>query len=100
MLPALSIDGVLHLEVVENAVTGADFYRIVEGLLPCRNEFPLPDSVLVIDNASIHKFDGICKMVEGRGTRLMYLPSYSPDFNSIELAFSTIKQWLCSNRDH
>ena len=100
MLPALSIDGVLHLEVVENAVTGADFRRFVEGLLPRMNEFPLPNSVLVIDNASIHKFDGIREMVEGRGARLMYLPSYSPDFNPIELAFSTIKQWLRSNRDH
>jgi len=25
ILPALSLDGILHLEVVENAITGADF---------------------------------------------------------------------------
>ena len=99
MLPALSLDGVLHLEVVENAVTGADFRQFIEGLLPRMNEFPLPNSVLVIDNASIHKVDGIREMVEDRGARLVYLPSYSPDFNPIELAFSTIKQWLRSNRD-
>ena len=30
---------------------------------------------------------------------LLYLPSYSPDFNPIKLVFSTIKQWLRSNRD-
>ena len=47
MLPALSLDGILHLEVVENAITGADFHRFVEGLLPRMNEFPLPNSVLV-----------------------------------------------------
>ena len=99
MLPALSLDGIIHLEVVENAVTSADFRRFVEGLLPRMNEFPLPNSVLVIDNASIHKFDGIREIVEDRGARLVYLPSYSPDFNPIELAFSTIKQWLRSNRD-
>ena len=99
MLPALSLDGILHLEVVENAVTSADFRRFVEGLLPRMNEFPLPNSVLVIDNASIHKFDGIREIVEDRGARLVYLPSYSPDFNPIELAFSTIKQWLRSNHD-
>ena len=99
MLPALSLDGILHLEVVENAVTGADFRRFVEGVLLHMNEFPLPNSVLVIDNASIHKIDGIRELVENHGARLLYLPSYSPDFNPIELAFSTIKQWLRSNRD-
>ena len=100
MLPALSLDSILHLEVVENAVTGADFCRFVEGLLLQMNEFPLPNSVLVIDNASIHKIDGIRELVEDRGARLLYLPSYSPDFNPIELAFSTIKQWLRLNRKH
>ena len=99
MLPALSLDGILHLEVVENAVTGADFRRFVEGLLLHMNEFPLPNSVLVIDNASIHKVEGIRELVEDRGARLICLPSYSPDFNPIELAFSTIKQWLRSNCD-
>lgn len=99
MLPALSLDGILHLEVVENAVTGEDFRRFVEGLLPRMNEWPLPNSVLVIDNASIHKVAGVREMVEERGVCLLYLPAYSPDFNPIELAFSTIKTWLRANRD-
>jgi hypothetical protein len=63
------------------------------------NEWPLPNSVLVIDNASIHKVAGIREMVEERGARLLFLPSYSPDLNPIELAFSTIKTWLRVNRD-
>ena len=62
------------------------------------NEWPLPNSVLVIDNASIHKVEGIREMVEERGARLLYLPAYSPDFNPIELAFSSIKAWLRANR--
>lgn len=100
MLPAISLDGILHLEVVEKAITGADFRRFVEGLLPRMNEWPLPNSVLVVDNASIHKVAGIREMIEERGARLLFLPPYSPDFNPIELAFSTIKQWLRTNRDH
>ena len=63
------------------------------------NEWPLPKSVLVVDNASIHKVAGIREMVEERGARLLYLPAYSPDFNPIELAFSKIKSWLRANRD-
>ncbi|THU95855.1 hypothetical protein K435DRAFT_723311 [Dendrothele bispora CBS 962.96] len=32
--------------------------------------------------------------------RLLYLPTYSPDLNPIEEAFSSIKAWLCANRDY
>jgi hypothetical protein len=94
LLPAISLDGILHLEVVENAITGADFHRFVHGLLPRMNKWPLPNSVLVVNNMSIHKVAGIHEMVEEHGARLLYLPAYSPDFNPIELAFSTIKAWL------
>ena len=99
ILPALSLDGILHLEVVENAVTGDVFRRFLEGLLPHMNKWPLPNSVLVIDNASIHKVAGIRELVEEHGMRLMFLPSYSPDLNPIELSFSSIKAWLRKNRD-
>ena len=82
MLPVLLLNGVLHLDVVENAVTSADFCCFVEGLLPCMNKFSLPNSVLVIDNASIHRFDGIWEIVEDCATHLVYLSLYSPDFMS------------------
>ena len=98
MLPALSLDGILHLEVVEKAITGDDFRRFVQGLLPRMNSWPMPHSVLVVDNASIHKVAGIRELVEGHGARLVYLPSYSPDLNPIELTFSSIKAWLRANR--
>ena len=99
ILLALSLDGILHLEVVENAVTGDVFRRFVEGLLPRMNKWPLPNSVLVIDNASIHKAAAIRELVEECGMRLMFLPAYSPDLNPIELAFSSIKAWLRENRN-
>ena len=99
ILPALSLDGILHLEVVENAFTGTAFCRFVEGLLPHMNKWPLPNSILIVDNTSIHKVAGIRKLVEEHGMRLMFLPSYSPNLNPIELSFSSIKAWLRTNRD-
>ena len=97
ILPALSLNGILHLEVVENAVTGDIFCQFIQGLLPQMNEWPLPNSVLVVDNAAIHKVAGIRELVEGRGAHLLYLPVYSPDLNPIKLAFSSIKAWLRAN---
>jgi transposase len=47
--------------------------------------------VLDIDNLTAHKGERVRKLVETRGCRLLFLPSYSPDFNPIEEAFSKIK---------
>ena len=35
-----------------------------------------------------------------RGRHLIYLPSYSPDFNPIEEGFSAIKAWIWWNQQH
>jgi transposase len=45
-----------------------------------------------MDNLSAHKGERIKGMIEQRGCRLIYLPSYSPDLNPIEEAFSKIKR--------
>jgi transposase len=48
----------------------------------------------VMDNLSAHKGERVRELIEGRGCELIYLPSYSPDFNPIEEAFAKIKGLL------
>jgi DDE superfamily endonuclease len=79
-------------------VPGNDFRQFVRDLLPQMNAWPMPNSVLVVDNASIHRVAGIRELVGGRGARLVYLPSYSPDLSPIGLTFSSVKAWLHANR--
>jgi len=100
ILPAISLDGVIHLEVIDHAFNGHEFANFVRGLLDQMQPWPLPNSVLVMDNARIHKVLGIREMVEERGMRLLFLPAYSPDLNPIEEAFSCVKSWLRSNRTY
>ena len=50
-----------------------------------------PGDVVVLDNLSVHQMEGLNKIVKAYGVRLLYLPSYSPDFNLIELAFGKRK---------
>jgi transposase len=50
--------------------------------------------VVVMDNLSSHKGERVRELIEGRGCELIYLPSYSPDFNPIEQAFSKLKSYL------
>jgi DDE superfamily endonuclease len=66
ILPALSLDGILHLEVLDHSFTGEEFHSFVEGILDQMQPWPLPNLVLVLDNASIHKIPGIQEMVEAR----------------------------------
>ena len=50
--------------------------------------------MVVLDNLSVHKVDGLAQVVKKYGARLRYLPPYSPGFNPIELAFSKLKTGL------
>ena len=50
--------------------------------------------MLILDNLSAHKVDGIRDMVEACGAQLLYLPPYSSDLNPIENAWSKFKQCL------
>ena len=58
LLPAMNIDGYLACCVYKGAVNGATFEAFVEHeLLPLCNPYPLPNSIIVMDNASIHKHE-------------------------------------------
>ena len=50
--------------------------------------------VVVMDRLPAHKPKRMRELIEQQGCELLYLPSYSPDYNPIEEAFSKIKQIL------
>ncbi|MBC8077879.1 MAG: transposase [Chloroflexales bacterium] len=50
--------------------------------------------IVILDNLSAHKGGRIEQLVAARGCRLLYLPTYSPDFSPIELAFAKVKPML------
>jgi len=53
-----------------------------------------PGQIVVMDNLQVHKTKRVRELIEGRGCQLVFLPSYSPDFNPIEEAFSKVKTLL------
>jgi transposase len=50
--------------------------------------------IVLMDNLSVHTSGWVREIIEGRGCQLWLLPSYSPDFNPIEEAFSKVKGLL------
>ncbi len=63
------------------------------------NPFPGKNSVIIMDNAKIHHDEALVESVEEIGEKVIYLPSYSPDFNPIKIAFSSLKAWFKRYRD-
>jgi transposase len=47
--------------------------------------------VVVLDGLGAHRTEKVSELVERRGADLLFVPSYSPDLNPIEEAFSKIK---------
>ena len=77
--------------VLEGAMTGEIFRAYVKQFLaPTLKR----GDIVFMDNASVHKVNGIEDAIEARGAILVYLPSYSPDFNPIEQFFSKLKAML------
>jgi transposase len=77
--------------VVEGAMNGEMFLAYVEN---CLAPTLRRDDIVVMDNCRIHLGSGIRAAIEKSGATLRYLPSYSPDLNPIEMAYSKFKAFL------
>jgi transposase len=76
---------------IEGATDSEAFEAYVEHFLTpslCEGQ------VVVLDRLGAHRTDRVKQLIEGRGADLVFLPSYSPEMNPIEEAFSKIKQLL------
>jgi transposase len=91
LLASMSLEGMGPSLAVEGATTARVFEAYVEKVLaPSLEE----GRVVVMDNLSAHRPKRVRELIERRGCQLLYLPSYSPDYNPIEEAFAKIKGLL------
>lgn len=51
-------------------------------------------TILIMDNWTVHHGQDIKDLVESFNCGILYLPTYSPDFNPIEFLFSKIKAFI------
>ena len=98
ILPALMIDGYLDWIIFQGTTTADLFVEFVEErVLPYCSPYPGPRSVLILDNASIHKNPRLRQLCDEAGVLLKFLPPYSPDYNPIEATFKDLKAWIKRN---
>ena len=87
----LRLNGLAAPMLLDGPMNGDAFLAYIEQVLV--PELAKGD-VVIMDNLPAHKVTGVRQAIEGGGSRLLYLPSYSPDFNPIEMAFSKLKALL------
>jgi transposase len=91
LIASMSLFGMGDAMCFEGATDSLAFELYVEHFLaPALKE----GQVVVMDNLGAHQPKRIREIIEEKGAQLVYLPSYSPDMNPIEEAFSKIKNIL------
>ena len=63
VLPALSQDGMIYCNIVNGSFDGEKFKEFVLGVVETMQPYPLPNSVLVMDNCRIHKHPDVQRAV-------------------------------------
>ena len=94
ILALYGINGFIDFHFKEGGYKAEDFIgAVATSIIPHLQQWPLPQSVLVLDNCNIHKkyLEQLQEMVSARGARLLFLAPYSPIDNPIEMAFSAFK---------
>ncbi|MGH8336107.1 MAG: IS630 family transposase [Gammaproteobacteria bacterium] len=95
ILGAISLGGMFAPMTIEAATDAEIFLAYVDQVLcPALK----PGDVVVMDNLSSHKVDGVRQLIENVGAAVLYLPPYSPDLNPIEKAWAKLKQLLRSTK--
>ena len=89
LIAAITLEGGMGAPMtVEGATDSEAFEAYVEHFLaPTLRE----GQVVVLDGLGAHRPKRIRELVEARGADLVFLPSYSPELNPIEEAFSKVK---------
>jgi transposase len=98
ILPALTLDGWIDCLIFQGGITAQIFVDWLEQkVLPQCNPYPGPRSVLIMDNASIHKTARVQELCDAAGVQREDLPLYCPEFNPIEATFGDLKAWIKKN---
>jgi transposase len=87
----LRASGIIAPFVLDGPMTGEAFRAYVEQVLAPELE---PGDAVVMDNLRPHKVAGVREAIQAAGASVLYLPSYSPDFNPIEHLFAKLKELL------
>jgi transposase len=89
LIAAITLEGGMGESMAIEGATDAEVFEayVEHFLAPSLKE----GQVVVLDRLGAHRTQRVTELIEAREAQLLFLPSYSPDLNPIEEAFSKIK---------
>ena len=91
LISSISVEGMGASMSIEGSSDTDSFGRYIREILAPSLK---SGQIVLMDNLSVHTSGWVRDLIEERGCQLWLLPSYSPDMNPIEEAFSKVKTLL------
>ena len=99
-IAAMTVKGVQDVVLAEGTMDGERFVDYIESsILPILQPFNgvNHNSIVVMDNASIHHVPEVVDLIHQKGALVKFLPPYLPDLNPVEQIFSKVKTIMKEN---
>jgi len=91
LLSSVRLSGETVPLVFRGSLNGEFFKEYISVfLVPTLNK----GDIVIMDNLTAHKVQGVTELIEAAGASVLYLPLYSPDLNPVELMWSKVKAYL------
>jgi transposase len=95
LIGAMGVEGIIAPLSYKGTLDSKLFSAYVkECLIPVLKE----GDTLILDNATPHKVKSIQEMLRNLGINVKYVPAYSPELYTIEMAWSKIKAYLLKTK--
>lgn len=89
---AISNEELLLYKINEGTNTSNTFLEFMKNLLKIINEKNIADSLIIMDNCSIHMTKDLKEFYKENKLKIMTIVPYSSEFNGVEFLFNHIKQ--------
>ena len=86
LLMAITTKGILAYELYDTNIDHKIFHRFIQKI-----SHATKNKYILMDNVSFHKFKSTIDFIQQQKIKPLFIPPYSPQFNSIEYVFSIIK---------
>lgn len=92
IIVAISNEELLLYKINEGTNTSISFLEFMKNLLTIINEKNIADSLIIMDNCSIHMTKALKEFYKENKLKIMTIVPYSSEFNGVEFLFNHIKQ--------
>lgn len=87
LLMAITQNGILDYEIYDQNINGEIFFNFIKNKILPRAE----NKFILMDNIGFHKSKKLLQLIKDNNSKPLFIPPYSPQFNSIEYVFNILK---------